>query len=226
MPTTVRSALSFATKSDGEIVVVSSVNARELFKYVSLQISVYWDLLLWMDAANFGGITCANPLVESTAEGREIDMNWNIATFLPNAVRPSFQESIANFMHGMHMCKVEATRSQRTPLRVLQNGSQTQPDQTRKEEVDSAKAYIGHKLTRQLLRTVQDLQRQHADDAPDAERRAEWAFPHLPGSHLNLQNPVLEAIKFICAILALSRDVSAEVGILRRNLLDLVGVRE
>lgn len=60
----------------------------------------------------------------------------------------------------------------------------------------------------------------------DEEALAQWEFPVLPGSHLLLTNPGLEFVKFICAIFALSKEFQIEVGLLKRNLLDLVGVRE
>ena len=179
-----------------------------------------------MDSANFSGITCPDPLVEVDESAREIDMNWNIATFLPDAIRPVFREIVAAFVHGMHMAKVETTDAYRTPFRVLQNATQTQPDPTKAQEHDLAKQFVQHKMTRQLLKAVQTLQRQHAEDAPDVALRRAWLFPQLPGSHLPMKNPILECIKFVCAVLALSREVNAEVGVLRRNLLDLISVKE
>lgn len=179
-----------------------------------------------MDSANFSGITCPDPLIEMDESAREIDMNWNIATFLPEAVRPTFREVVAAFVHGIHLSKVESTDAFRTPFRVLQNATQTQPDPTKAQENDLAKAFVQHKLTRHLLKAVQNLQRQHAEDAPDVDLRRAWHFPMLPGSHLPMKNPILECIKFICAVLALSKELNAEVGVLRRNLLDLIGVKE
>lgn len=189
----------------------------------------YWDLLLWMDVANFGGVTCNNPLAEdakSIAEAAEIDMNWNIATFLPEAVRPCFREIIAAFVHGLQSSKETSLSNFRSPLRVLQNTMTTQPDPKKKEQSSVLKEFIGHTMTRRLLREVQELQKRHAADAPEPEARAQWDFPQLPGSHLPLKNPILEFIKFVCAILSLSKETSMEVGILRRNLLDMIGVRE
>ncbi|KAF8531014.1 hypothetical protein JB92DRAFT_3092572 [Gautieria morchelliformis] len=55
---------------------------------------------------------------------------------------------------------------------------------------------------------------------------ADFTFPILPGSHLNMSNPCLEFVKTARATFALVKEFSIEVGILKRNLLDLVGVRE
>lgn len=219
-------SLTWATLSS---TVVTSINSRELFKYVSLSIMQYWDLLLWMDVANFGGVTCSNPLAEdekSIAQSSEIDMNWNIATFLPEAVRPQFREIVASFVHGLQSSKAQSMANFRSPLRVLQNTITTQPDPKKNEQSTVLRDFVGHTMTRRLLKEVQDLQKRHAADAPDPEARALWDFPQLPGSHLPLKNPILELVKFVCAILALSKESSTEVGVLRRNLLDMIGVRE
>ena len=48
----------------------------------------------------------------------------------------------------------------------------------------------------------------------------------LPGSRLRRKNPVLEFVKTTCAVLSLARDCSEEVIVLKRNLLDFIGVRE
>lgn len=60
----------------------------------------------------------------------------------------------------------------------------------------------------------------------DEQTLANWEFPILPGSHLHLTNPELELVKFVCAIFALSKEHQIEVGLLRRSVLDLIGVRE
>lgn len=209
--------------------VVTSINSRELFKFVALRIAQYWELLLWMDVANFGGITCNNPLADdeiSIAKACEIDMNWNIATFLPEAVKPSFRDTVAAFVHGLQLSKARSLANHRSPLRVLQNTMTTQPDPKKTEASGLLKEFMSHTMTRRMLREIQELQKRHAEDAPDPESRELWEFPQMPGSHLTLKNPILEFVKFICAVFALSKESATEVGILRRNLLDLIGVRE
>lgn len=206
--------------------VVAAVNSRDLFKYISLTITGRWDLLLWMDIANFGGVFCRDALRDTEPGNDEIDMNWNIASFLPDAVRPAFQEATALFVHGLHLCNYEAREGNRTPLRVMQNTMQSQVVPEKRKEQDLAGEFISHKLTRQLLKVVQDLQRLQAEDAPFTDSRQLWEFPNLPGSYLSLQNPILEFIKSICAVFGLSKDLVSEVGVLRRNLLEMIGQKE
>lgn len=53
-----------------------------------------------------------------------------------------------------------------------------------------------------------------------------WRFPQLPGSHLTMTNPTLEFIKATTRVLALQKDAALEAQVCKRNLLDLIGVRE
>ncbi|GAA6009169.1 hypothetical protein JCM11491_005778 [Sporobolomyces phaffii] len=211
--------------------IVSSVTTRELFRYVQLDIVKFWDQLVWMDAANSAGIICEHPeLDEESLNDVTVEMHFNIATYLPPAVQQDFESVIGRFVHGMLSAKRSQGSDLRTPLRLLQNGlnSALKPTQALseidKEDAgkDAAKALVSEGLTRQLLKAVTALKERYANkDDPEA-----FQFPVLPGSHLKLKNPVLEFIKTTCAVLALSKDVGEEVVVLKRNLLDLIGVRE
>ena len=211
--------------------IVSSVTTRELFRYVRIDIVKFWDQLVWMDAANSAGIVCEHPeLDEESLNDVTVEMHFNIGTYLPPAVQQDFESVIGRFVHGMLSAKRSQGSDLRTPLRLLQNGlnSALKPTQAMneigKEDAgkDAAKSLISEGLTRQLLKAVTNLKERHATKSdPEA-----FHFPILPGSHLKLKNPVLEFIKTTCAVLALSKDVGEEVVVLKRNLLDLIGVRE
>ena len=102
------------------------------------------------------------------------------------------------------------------------NGSKTGGKEGDEVPVDAAKALVSGKLTRELLKATSELKEQY-DNRTDPES---FQFPALPGSHLRLKNPVLEFVKTTCAVLSLARDCSEEVIVLKRNLLDFIGVRE
>jgi len=186
-----------------------------------------------MDAANSAGIICEHPeLDEESLNDVTVEMHFNIATYLPPAVQQDFESVIGRFVHGMLSAKRKEGSDLRTPLRLLQNGlnSALKPTQALNEidkaggdvGKDAAKALVSEGLTRQLLKAVTVLKERHANkEDPEG-----FQFPILPGSHLKLKNPVLEFIKTTCAVLALSKDVGEEVVVLKRNLLDLIGVRE
>ncbi|KAL8292541.1 hypothetical protein RQP46_001153 [Phenoliferia psychrophenolica] len=207
--------------------VVASVTSRELFRYVELDIVRFWDQLVWMDTANYAGVVCDRPdeleVLDDNAEV-EIETSWNIASFLPPAVQDDFGTLVARFVHGMYAAKRQSIQAVRTPLRLLQNGSGTGEDPTKSDEVELAKTYISQTLTRQLLKLVTNIvDRVQAANVKDDVR---FQFPDLPGTHLSPNNIVLEFVKTTCAVLALAKDVGAEVLVLKRNLLDVIKVRE
>eukprot|EP01132_Coremiostelium_polycephalum_P007732 gene7732-9508_t len=51
-------------------------------------------------------------------------------------------------------------------------------------------------------------------------------FPQLPGSHLEMLNPPLEFIKFVCHVLSIDKSIHSEVQRLRKTLLRMIKVRE
>ncbi|KAM0786880.1 hypothetical protein ACM66B_002305 [Microbotryomycetes sp. NB124-2] len=203
--------------------VVSSVTSRELFRYIQLDIVRFWDQLVWLDSANFAGVICHEPHVLEQEENEiEVEASFNVATFLPPAFEDDFRITIGHFVHGMLQAKRQSSDSIRTPLRVLQNGSGTAADPVKVDEVELARSFISHKLTRHMLKVVTRLKARYSDK----HERDLFVFPALPGSHLKLKNPLLEFIKTTCAIFSLAKDVLPEVLVLKRNLLDLIGVRE
>lgn len=176
-----------------------------------------------MDTANFAGVICHHPEEIDLPDAEvEIEMQWNVATFLPPAVQEDFAVVVGRFVHGMHMAKQQSSDSIRTPLRILQNGSGTAADPNKADELELARTFVSQTLTRQLLKVVTSLRDRYADKS----QREDFIFPLLPGSHLKMKNPILEFIKTTCAILSLAKDVSAEGIVLKRNLLELIGVRE
>lgn len=212
--------------------VVSSLNSRELFKFLQMRIVNYWDLYLQMDASNNAGIICPDPLAEedgdqAKARKYDIESTWLMQALLPGALQGHFSDFIVNFITGLRENKLRMT-DYRTPLRVLQTASQSQPDIARKEELQAARAFITGKMTRYLLRAVESIRRDYTESmaSRDEEVRGSFAFPRFPGSALHTQKAVLEYVKAVCSVLALAKELSVEVGILRKNLLDLIGVRE
>ncbi|ETS61130.1 hypothetical protein PaG_05080 [Moesziomyces aphidis] len=261
--------------------LLSAVTSRELFKHVQLDIIHYWEYLLWMDTANFGGViadvdSLVAPTEEAEAEAARttksgmptfnVEMNWNIQTFLPLAVQDKFSIAVGSFIFSMYEHKQQAAVAgdlDRTPLRAVAepntpaNGEASKDDaedggKDRDEVVGSAAAavakfstdLINHTMTRKMLKQLASLKtamqtssdeinaavaRDEDEEYVDmltAEHKRAWAFPVLPGSWLAMSNPLLEFIKTTTAVLALSRENAIEVQILKRNLLDMINVRE
>lgn len=212
--------------------ITTAVTSHELFKHVYLETEAYYDFLLFMDYANCGAVVCEDPLQTTTerepAHTLTVSMEWNIERFLPRAVQGYFRDVVKLFIVEMFKMKRQSGESGRTPLRVLQNLSQDGPqvDAVKQKEMEVTRTFIAQKLTRRMLRVVSQLMEEYREAMMDDDPEDGFTFPILPGSHLTFSNPCLEFIKSACATFGLAKEYSIEIGILKRNLLDLVGVRE
>ncbi|EPQ31767.1 uncharacterized protein PFL1_01099 [Pseudozyma flocculosa PF-1] len=258
--------------------LMSAVTSRELFKHIRLDLVHYWEYLLWMDTANFGGV-CADPeSPEELPASFSVEMNWNIQTFLPPALQERFSNAVGSFIFQLYENKRRAHTDgllDRTPLKQIQNppaangdgggggsgsgngngngGEAELPSSTALQPVDPVKAreskfskdLINHNMTRKLLRVVEEVKKDMARgtaeisaataaeeddeyiDMLSTQHKARWSFPELPGaSHVKMTSPLLEFVKSVTAVLALSKEHAVEAQVCKRNLLDLIGVRE
>lgn len=158
-----------------------------------------------------------------------IDLDWNIRSFLPPGLQHDFEVVISTFIDQVYRAKRQASDNEREPLRAIQNLTQsTGPvlDPVKTKEVGYAKKIVSKKLTRKMLGLVQNILTVQRQAATHPEIAETLTFPLLPGAHLKFSNPALEFVKTVCYVLGLARDLSVEVQVLKRNLLDLVGVRE
>jgi DNA polymerase epsilon subunit 1 len=115
----------------------------------------------------------------------------------------------------------------RVPLRVLNESPEAaQHEMGKAKETEATSEFILRRPTRKFLKTVESLQDRYRAAMLNDELMGNFEFPVLPGSHLHLTNPALEFIKFACAAFALAKEYQTEVGILKRNLLEVIGVRE
>ncbi|KAF7798090.1 hypothetical protein EIP86_009304 [Pleurotus ostreatoroseus] len=216
----------------------TAVTSHELFQHVYLHTERYYNFLLFMDPANLGGVVCEDPLAPDAddaagAGALTIEMRWNVEAFLPPAVQDDFRRAVRFFMVEFYKVRRQGAPAGRAPLRVIENahpdaaGAQAPPkDAHRLRELEVGREFIARRLQRRMLKAVGNvLERQRADTADEAAL-ARWAFPVLPGAHLPLAHPPLELVKACCAVFALAREHATEVGLLKRSLLELVGVRE
>ena len=208
--------------------ITTAITSHELFQHVYLNTERFYDFLLFMDQANMGGIVCEDPLALEPLEELAMEMRWNIQDFLPPAIQDDFYGIVQYFIIEMFKIKQKTNGASRAPLRVLANGNMdsTQRDAGKANEMDAVVEFIARRLTRKLLKIVNMVQERHKDAVTSGTDMEEFAFPVRAGSHLQLTNPVLELVKFVCATFALAKEYQVEIGLLKRNLLELVGVRE
>ncbi|TIC52238.1 putative DNA polymerase epsilon catalytic subunit A [Wallemia mellicola] len=214
--------------------VLSATTSAELFKHISLNTVNFWDYLVFMDLSNFGGVINHNPSSAEAPEEFHVDMKWNIPQYLPTALQTYFDVVIAEYIYAMYSEKRKLGLQYRTPLRAIaKEGGELAVDEYKKQEIEFERSLITRIMTRRLLKIVTDMSKKQTEAATelasgveDNEEANMFIFPLLPGSQTNMKNPTLEFVKSTCAVLALSKDVAIEVTILKRNLLDVLKVRE
>jgi DNA polymerase epsilon subunit 1 len=208
--------------------ITTAVTSHELFQHVYLNTERFYDFLIFMDPANLAGIVCEDPLAIDPPQELSVEMRWNIQSFLPPAIQRDFHKVIRSFLVDFYDVRRKSSAGSRAPLRAIQNGppDATQKDVGRLKEHEDSREFISRRLTRRMLKVVGGLLDRHRNDMMDEETLPQWEFPILPGSYLHMTNPMLEFVKFACAVFALSKEFQIEVGLLKRSLLELVGIRE
>ncbi|KAG6911037.1 hypothetical protein DXG01_005453 [Tephrocybe rancida] len=209
--------------------ITTAVTSDELFQHIYLNTDRFYDFLLFMDQANMGGIVCENPLALEPPKELALEMRWNIQEFLPPAIQPDFYNIAQYFIVELFKIKQKTNGASRVPLRTVPNGGGpdlTQRDVGKANEIEAVTEFITRRLTRKMLKVVRDAEDRYRDFAMQDEPEEDFVFPVNPGSHLHFSKPTLELIKSVCATFALAKDHQVELGLLKRNLLDLIGVRE
>ncbi|XP_075685545.1 DNA polymerase epsilon catalytic subunit A [Rhinoderma darwinii] len=162
-----------------------------------------------------------------------LENNWNIVQYLPQAA--SCQ---SYFLMIVSAYIVAVYHSMREELRRNAPGStpikRRQSSQVSQETVGEAGAmpglitfsqdYVANELTQNFFTITQKIQKK-VTGARHVTEPSEM-FPILPGSHLPLNNPALEFIKYVCQVLSLDSNITNQVNKLKRDLLRLIDVGE
>ncbi|ORX90877.1 putative DNA polymerase epsilon catalytic subunit A [Basidiobolus meristosporus CBS 931.73] len=194
--------------------IFNAIRQKPLFQDLDFDSLQFWESALWMDSANYGGIITTGEIGSSAGGEPSVEMHWNMRDYLPVAIQEKFQIVIAEFIYECHKHRVERRKDNNNMAYIV--GSDV--------DVDFKKKFISHYFTRRLLKMVPEVV--EVFENFKATQGGQDPFPKLPGSYIKLTNPALEFIKYICQVFGLDEDIEREVRILRRNLLDLIGVRE
>ncbi|XP_071842243.1 DNA polymerase epsilon catalytic subunit A-like isoform X1 [Apostichopus japonicus] len=233
--------------------ITSSIKSKNLFHGIELTYKQCWEVLMWLDPANHGGIKGKLPRsLESEEEGEEdsemdqsqegtrldeddsepvVEMNWNIMHYLPAgaACQDTYNMIIAGYILAVYKNAQEESERMtpgNTPIRRRGNSQPTQPDSSSTPNtVSFAQNLIDGELSQKLFAITQKIERKLSGNRGSRVNAAE-EFPQLPGSHLPLKNPSLEFVKAICKVLSLDPNVTIQVSKLKRNLLKLINVGE
>lgn len=234
--------------------ILNSIHKKDLFHSIEIKAESCWEYLMWMDQANHGGVRGKLPkenddeepvdgtaylndsndeLIAATPEDEpNVEMNWNMKKYLPTAAscQNYFQIVIASHIHAMYNHSLEERQyiePGNTPIKKRTSSQSQRVAETSATPslVTFAQERISGDLTQTLFSVTQKIQHTLSGDrSSNTDPSAE--FPLLPGSHLPLNNPALEFVKFICKVLSLDSNTQNQVNKLRRDLLRLLGVGE
>lgn len=198
--------------------IIKSIKSKPLFHFIDLEIKEYWDYLVWYDEFNYGGKACQN-VIEADEQPLETIMHWQMATFLPKRLEPSFQQWVIEFIQLMHGLKRQVTNEPDSTPRLTQLPK-------RNNENEEGQIILGKVYEKPLKKAISGLIAQQKRELLHPELAGDYSFPDLPGSHLRPRNAILELVKSLMQILSLDKNITLEARLLRKELLSLFDVRE
>lgn len=176
---------------------------------------------------------------EDEGDAQELDVedllenNWNILQFLPQAAscQSYFLMIVSAYIVAVyHSMKEELRRSTPGSTPVRRRGASQLSQEAQGEAgalpgmITFSQDYVANELTQNFFTITQKIQKKVTGSRNSTELSE--MFPVLPGSHLLLNNPALEFIKYVCKVLSLDTNVTNQVNKLNRDLLRLVDVGE
>lgn len=208
--------------------VVSSTRSKPLFNFLDLKIVRYWDLLIWMDQYNYAG-RCCSEITDDEVNNLIAVNQWDMKKYLPVMFQNELEDWLVVFLDSLATCKAQrlSAGTQNGTQRVTQlahilNGQRKQEDTEEENFVGEVTA----SFRKPLQQRIKTLQRRQNESILNPEMKADYEFPILAGSYLHMRNPVLELVKFLCAVFSLSNKRTIEIRMLRRDLLNELNVKE
>lgn len=205
--------------------ILKTIKSRPLFLFLDLEVTEYWDYLVWYDSFNYGGQGCTK-VIEAENQNLDCIMHWQMQSFLPVSLQTVFHDWVVSFINIMHERKHPKLLPDGTPRHTqlpLQNISNDQDS-----DVNAVTKVLETDFSIPLKKQITQLVRRQRAEMLHPELASDYAFPVLPGSYLPFEksNPVLELVKSINQVLSLDRSIALEVRLLRKELLAMFEIRE
>ncbi|KAM9360448.1 DNA polymerase epsilon catalytic subunit A [Symphorus nematophorus] len=162
-----------------------------------------------------------------------IESNWNIMQYLPQTAscQKYFLMIVSAYIAAVyHSMKEELRRNAPGATPIKRRGGSQASQQAVGDlsalpgMISFSQEYVSSELTQNFFTITQKIQKK-VTGTRSVTQPSEM-FPVLPGSHLPLNNPALEFIKYVCQVLSLDANIVNQVNKLKRDLLRLVDVGE
>ncbi|XP_027018753.2 DNA polymerase epsilon catalytic subunit A [Tachysurus fulvidraco] len=162
-----------------------------------------------------------------------IESSWNIMHYLPQAAscQKYFLMIISAYIAAVYHSMREELRRNAPGATPIKRRGGSQATQQPAGDVSAlpgmitfSQEYVSSELTQNIFTITQKIQKKVCGTRSVSQPSE--MFPVLPGSHLPLNNPALEFIKYVCQVLSLDANIVNQVNKLKRDLLRLVDVGE
>ncbi|KAK3514779.1 hypothetical protein QTP70_030670 [Hemibagrus guttatus] len=162
-----------------------------------------------------------------------IESNWNIMHYLPQAAscQKYFLMIISAYIAAVYHSMREELRRNAPGATPIKRRGGSQVSQQPAGDISAlpgmitfSQEYVSSELTQNIFTITQKIQKKVCGTRSVSQPSE--MFPVLPGSHLPLNNPALEFIKYVCQVLSLDANTVNQVNKLKRDLLRLVDVGE
>ncbi|KAJ8379395.1 hypothetical protein SKAU_G00001730 [Synaphobranchus kaupii] len=162
-----------------------------------------------------------------------IESNWNIMQYLPQTAscQNYFLMIVSAYIAAVyHSMREELRRNTPGATPIKRRGGSQASQQPAGDGnalpgmITFSQEYVSSELTQNFFTITQKIQKK-VTGTRSVTQPSEM-FPALPGSHLPLNNPALEFIKYVCQVLSLDTNIVNQVNKLKRDLLRLVDVGE
>lgn len=203
--------------------MMKAVRTNPMFSYLDLNIKRYWDLLIWMDKFNFSGLACIE-IEEKENQDYTAVSQWQLKKFLSPIYQPEFEDWMMIILDSMLKTKqsyLKLNSGTQRPTQIVNVKKQDKED-----SVENSLNGFSHLFSKPLMKRVKKLFKNQQEFILDPQYEADYVIPVLPGSHLNVKNPLLELVKSLCHVMLLSKSTILEIRTLRKELLKIFELRE
>jgi DNA polymerase epsilon subunit 1 len=206
--------------------IVKAVRSRSLFNFLDLKIDKYWDLLIWLDQYNFAGRACLEISDDEEQELVSIS-KWQIKDYLPPIFQPEFDDWLVIFLDSMVKTKNKMSEALSGTPRITQIAPILKNQRVSTNVPESGQDdHVTEMFRKPLIKRLKQLARNQTGAILDSRVNTDYDFPKPPGYHLNPKNPLLELVKCLSAVLTLSKTRSLEMRLLRKEMLEVLEVKE
>uniref|UniRef100_A0A3B5MER7 DNA polymerase epsilon catalytic subunit n=1 Tax=Xiphophorus couchianus TaxID=32473 RepID=A0A3B5MER7_9TELE len=162
-----------------------------------------------------------------------IESNWNVMHYLPQTAscQKYFLMIVSAYIAAVYHSMKEELRRNAPGATPVKRRAGSQASQQAVGDLSAlpgmisfSQEYVASELTQNIFTITQKIQKK-VTGTRNVTQTSEM-FPVLPGSHLPLNNPALEFVKYVCQVLSLDANIVNQVNKLKRDLLRLVDVGE